>query len=41
MADILEGAISGLTTESDNKDVSMKHLSEINLSLKLIKQDAS
>jgi hypothetical protein len=37
MADILHGSISGLTTERDYKDVSTKHLSEINLSLKLIK----
>jgi hypothetical protein len=41
MADILHGSISGLTTERDSKDVSIKHRSEINLSLKPIKWGTS
>jgi hypothetical protein len=41
MAEILHGSISGLTTEGDYKDVSIEHLSEIDLSSTLIKRDTT
>jgi hypothetical protein len=41
LADILHGAISGLTAERDIKDVSIEHRSESNLSLSPSKWDGS